>query len=99
MSVSIPTDQLTLTDKIRYREAAITNGIKRAVAMGIAPTEAQIDFRMAQNIADFGTVGRERWQTANLAAINTPYSVWTTLAAPAVGLTPLLANTKVAVFW
>jgi hypothetical protein len=74
-------------------------GFRRAVALKIAPTQEQLDYRMAQNILDFGTVGRERWQTANLAAINAPYSVWTTLAAPAVGLTPLLAVTKVAVFW
>ena len=99
MSVLIPSDQLTLTEKARLRQNAIVGGIERAVAMKIAPTREQIDYRMAQNIIDFGTVGRERWLTANLALINTPYSVWTTLAAPAVGLTPLLANTKVAVFW
>lgn len=95
----IPSDQLTLTDKARLRQAAVDGGIRRAINMRVAPSEAELDVRMAQNIADFGTVGREQWLTANLAAINTPYSVWTTLVAPAVGLTPALANNKVAVFW
>jgi hypothetical protein len=99
MSVLIPSDQLTLTQKAQLRQNAVTNAIARAVDLKIAPTPAQLSYRQAQNVADFGTVGRERWQTATLAAINAPYSVWTTLAAPAVGLIPQLANNKLCVFW
>jgi hypothetical protein len=97
--VLLPSDQLTITEKARLRRDAVEGGIERALAKNVAPSRAELDYRMAQNIADFGTVGRERWLTATIAAINTPYSVWTTLAAPAVGLTPALAVNKVAVFW
>ena len=96
--VIIPSDQLTLTEKARKRQEAVTAGIARAVKK-LSLTEKELVYRQAQNIADFGTVGREQWLTATLAAINTPYSVWTTLAAPAVGLTPALANNRVAVFY
>jgi hypothetical protein len=99
MSVLLPSDQLTLTQKAALRAGAVTNGIDRAVALKIMPTSAQLSYRQFQNIADGGTVGRERWLTANLAVVNTPYSVWTTLAAPAVGLVPQLANNKLCVFW
>ncbi len=99
MSILIPSDQLTLTDKKQFRENCVAAGIKAVQDKSIVTSPQEVDYRMAQNIIDFGTVGRERWQTATLAAINTPYSVWTTLAAPAVGLIPQLANTKVAVFY
>ena len=96
--VIIPSDQLTLTEKARLRRDAREGGLARmAKKMGVGVTE--LYYRHAQNIADFGTVGRETWLTATLAAINTPYSGFTTLAAPAVGLTPALANNKLAVFY
>lgn len=96
--IIIPSDQMTLTAKETKRRDARESGIARAMTkLGLARTE--LTYRHAQNIADFGTVGREQWLTATLAAINTPYSVWTTLAAPAVGLTPALANNRVAVFY
>jgi hypothetical protein len=102
MSVLIPADQLTLSEKARLRKNAVEGAIKRLVDLNIVPVqsaEKEVEYRMAQNILDFGTVGREQWLTATLALINTPYSVWTTLVAPAVGLVPQLANTRVAVFW
>jgi len=96
--VIIPSDQLTLTEKARLRRDAVERGIDRAVVK-LGASRAELTYRHAQNIADFGTTGREQWLTATLAAVNTQYSVWTTLAAPAVGLVPQLANNKVAVFY
>lgn len=96
--VLLPSDQLTLSQKATLRQNAVEGGIARCVDK-IRLTRNQVSYREAQNIADFGTVGREQWLTATLAAVNTQYSVWTTLVAPAVGLTPALANNRVAVFW
>lgn len=93
-----PSDQMTLTEKERRRKAAWDAGLERARAR-LNLTPAQLIGRHAQNIADFGTVGRETWLTQTLLVVNTPYSVWTTLAAPAVGLTPALPNNRVAVFY
>lgn len=98
--VILPAEELTLTEKARLRQSAVQRGIRRAIdGLHIRSNDAQLTYRHPQNIADFGTVGREQWLTATIAAINTPYSVWTTLAAPAVGLTPQLATTRLAVFW
>ncbi len=97
--VLLPSDQLTLTEKARLRAQARDKGLERAVNLKVQPTFAQLDYRQAQNIADFATAGREQWLTATLALVNTQYSVWTTLVAPLVGLTPQLANNKLCVFW
>jgi len=96
--IIIPSEELTLTEKARLRAQARDAGIARAKKkLALGPNE--ITFRAGQNIQDFGTVGREQWLTQNLAAVNTQYSLWTTLAAPAVGLVPQLPNNRVAVFW
>jgi hypothetical protein len=99
MSILIPSDQLTLTDKKQRRADVVMAGQKAIIDKAICSDPNQVDYRMAQNIFDFGTTGREQWLTATLVAINAQYSVFTTLVAPLVGLAPQLANTKVAVFW
>jgi hypothetical protein len=77
---------------------AVERGIDRATRkLSLARTE--LTYRHAQNIADFGTTGREQWLTATINAVNAQFSMWSTAAAPAVGLNPTLANNKVAVFY
>lgn len=108
MSYGIPTDELTLTDMKEFRKGAKNSGIKRAVALRIAPAEGLqtmpdgstrhpgLVVRTAQNIADFGC-GQEWWLTMPLLVAGAQYSVFAT-AVPAA-LTPILANNRVAVFY
>lgn len=96
--VIIPSTQMTLTEKMRLRKDAIDKGILTA-QRELNKDKSQLEYRHAQTALDFGTVGRNWWASANLAVVNTYYSMFTTLAAPAVGLTPTLANNKVAVFY
>lgn len=91
MSVLIPTEELTLTDKKGFRAAAVEAGINRAIAKAIGARE-ELVYRQWQNIADAITAA-EAWATAALAAVGVNYTVFQAIAAP------ILANNKVAVFY
>lgn len=94
MSYIIPTEDLTLSDKRAFRDAAVEKAIKLAISFSIAGgNRSALRVRHAQNIADFGT-GLDQWRTAVLAApIGANYSVFQLIAAPT------LAVNKVAVFY
>lgn len=96
--VIIPSDQLTLSEKVRLREGAVSQGLK-AGSRVLSREQSQLEIRHAQTDLDFLTVGRSYWATATLNAANTDYAFFTTLAAPAVALTPQLTNDKLAVFY
>lgn len=96
--IIIPSEELTLTKKSDARAAARNAGLKR-LQTRLSLTAEQVVYRAGQNIQDFGTVGREQWLTQTINAVNGQFSVWSTLAAPAVAVVPQLANNRVVVFW
>ena len=87
----IPTDELTLTDKMGFRKQAIEAGLNRALAVGVIPNREQGVVRHADPVTDFGMVAGG-WLTAALAVAGTQYSCFN-------ALTPTLANNRVAVFY
>jgi hypothetical protein len=89
--IIIASDELSISKKSDFKEAAIDLGIEVAVRR-LGSTPDQLVVRHAQNIADFGTA-LDQWNTAALAVQGTAYSVFQAIAAPA------LANNKVAVFY
>ena len=92
MSYLIPKDELTLTDIRNFRSSAVEKGIARALELKIAPDRLQLSVRPFFCLLD-AQAATEQWNTAPLAVINTPYSVFQATAQPV-----LLAN-KLAVFF
>jgi len=100
MSYVIPTNELTLTDIKNYKAAAISAGISRALALGLARSAEELVVRSALPFTDYGNgaVGwtLEFYQGPIIAAAGwgSPFNAG---ALPANA--PTLANTKVAVFY
>jgi len=93
--VIIPQEELTLTDKKAYCNAALEAGIERAVGKAIGK-RGELVSRHAEVDIDFGCTPTH-WLTQTLAAAPGPYTVF---AGPAgAALVPQLANNKVAVFY
>lgn len=99
----IPQDEMSVSDRQRYRKEAAIRLVQRAlgqsratqqdlelVSAGRAPKS--VDIRDFQNILDAGTAV-DHWRTAALAAVGTAYSCFQAIGAPT------LANNKFAIFY
>ena len=100
MSYAVPASELTLTDIKNYKASAISAGISRALALGLARTESELVVRSALPHTDFGA-GAVGWTAENYitgviaaAGWGSPFDAG---AVPAN--VPQLAATKVAVFF
>lgn len=92
MSYIIPKDELSISKMEEYRAKALAAAIDRIVnKLGGAPREYET--RMWQNILDAPGAPLEQWNTAALAVVGNPYSVFQN--QPVVAL----ANNKFAVFY
>jgi hypothetical protein len=92
MSYLIPADQLTLSDIKGFKQSAQAAAFARVQAkMGMAVNEQQL--RQWLNMLDAAPAPLEQWNTAALAVIGTPYSVFQNQA------TVTLPANKLAVFW
>ena len=96
MSLLIPAGELTLTDKIKSRNAAQQAGIDRAVHLNVARGRDELVIRHALPVADWG-VAINFWATPALAAITTAYSVFQGVANPVLGARQLAVFYKVTV--
>jgi len=102
MSYAIPTNELTLTDIKAFRGAAIEAGIARALALGLARIREELVAREAHPHTDLwdGTSGyslAEYYITR--AAFPAAVATWALVYNTAVLTAPMLARTKVAVFY
>ena len=97
MSYIVPTNELTLGDIKNFKIAAIKAGIDRALALGLARVETELVVRTAFPFTDFpnGWV-IEEYRNPAIAAVGWG-SVFDAGAVPAFA--PVLANSKVAVFY
>ena len=96
MKVITPTENLTLTDRKAFVDAAIRLGIERALKRGLAGSENELVIRHLRCLADLGTA-LEAWLTAPLLVVNTPYSVFQAIGAVGVGVA--VPNNNVFVFY
>ena len=96
MKILTPTENLTLTDRKAFVEAAIRLGIARALKRGLAGSENELVIRHLRCLADLGTA-IEGWFTAPLLVANTPYSVFQAIGAVGVGVA--VPNNNVFVFY
>lgn len=100
MSYIVPTNELTLGDIKAFKMGAVRAGITRALALGLARTEAELVVRHALPFTDFGNGATgwalEQYRNPIIAAAGWG-SVFDTGALPAFA--PTLANSKVAVFY
>ena len=97
MSYIVPVNELTLTDIKAFRSAAIESGIVRALALGLARSRDELIVRAALPLTDFpnGWV-IEQYRNPAIAALGWG-SVFDAGAVPLFA--PVLANSKVAVFY
>lgn len=101
MSYAIPTNELTLTDIKAFRGAAIEAGIVRALALGLARTREELVAREAHPHTDLwdGTSGYAAEYYVTRALIPAVAGTWALVYDTAVATAPMLARTKVAVFY
>jgi len=101
MSYVVPTNELTLTDIKAFRSAAVEAGIARALALGVARSRDELVVRGALPSTDFSVAAATGWaleQYRNpIIAAAGWGSAFDTGALPAFA--PVLANSKVAVFY
>lgn len=100
MSYIVPTNELTLTDIKAFRSAAVEAGIIRALALGLARTRDELIVRSGLPLTDFGTA-LTGWQ---IESYNGPVIAAAGWGSPfqfgaLPGSAPVLANSKVAVFY
>ena len=88
----IPKDDLTLTDRQRFRMEAKAAGVERAMDKLAVRASEELDVRGFENALDAGAA-LDQWRTAALAVLGTRYSCFQAVAAPT------LANNRVAVFY
>jgi hypothetical protein len=102
MSYIVPTNELTLTDIKAYRSAAVEAGITRALALGLARSRDELIVRQALPFTDF-PLGwfQEQYRNPVIAAAGWGCAFDFNLAGAGVlpGNAPVLANSKVAVFY
>lgn len=102
MSYVVPTNELTLTDIKTYKTAAVRAGIVRALALGLARTEEELIVRQALPNTDF-PLGwfQEEYRNPVVAAAGwgCPFDLNLAGAGVLPGNAPVLANSKVAVFY
>jgi hypothetical protein len=100
MSYIVPVNECTLTDLKAFRSAAIEAGITRALALGLARSREELIVRAALPFTDFGNNALgwtiEQYRNPAIAAVGWG-SVFDAGAVPAFA--PVLANSKVAVFY
>ena len=92
---AIPTDELTVTDIRGFRAAALEAA--ELMARDRIAAGGEYIARAPQNVADFGCA-LDQWNTAALAIINTPYTVFQAIAAPAVGARQVIVWYKVSIY-
>jgi len=98
MSYCIPTNELTLTDRKNFINAAIRAGIVRALALGIARVEAELVVREAHPGTDFTDPVATGWTNEYYITPGGAGALAWALA-PDSGAAPQLGRTKVAVFY
>lgn len=100
MSYPVATNELTLTDIKGFRIAAVDAGINRALALGLARTRDELVVRAAHPFTDFGAGALgwtiEAYRNPAIAAAGWG-SAFDAGAVPAFA--PVLANSKIAVFY
>lgn len=94
MSYAIPTNELTLTDIKAYKDAAIRAGIARAIALGVARSEAELVVREAHPGVDFILA-----YGATIEHYITPVLVAGWQLCGALGVAAVLPVGEVAVFY
>lgn len=100
MSYIVPTNELTLADIRSFRHDAVEMGISRALALGLARSRDELVVRAGLPLTDFGTAATG-WQ---IESYNNPAIAAAGWGSPfqfgaLPGAAPILANSKVAVFY
>jgi hypothetical protein len=98
MSYAIPTNEITLTDRKAFVNAAIEAGITRALALGIARSRQELVVREAHPGTDFTDPAGSGWTNEYYITPGAAGALAWALA-PDTGAVPQLARTKVAVFY
>ena len=101
MSYVVPTNELTLSDIRQFKADGIKAGITRALALGLARTEAELVVRTALPFTDFGALAVFGWPLESYANPLIAGAGWGSVFANGAlpGAAPTLANSKIAVFY
>ena len=103
MSYAVPTNELTLTDRKLFIQAAIEKGIDRALKLGMASTKEELVVREAFPHADLGLAATNGWLTDDYISMVIPAAVNAWVSAFSAGALPgtqfQLGNNQIAVFY
>lgn len=96
LQILISKDDITLTKREAFRQMAIDKGIARAIQMGIAPAEDQLDVRPFFPLLDaIATV--DRWLSNAMGAVGLDVSVFNGAVVVVMPATRLVVWYKVAI--